>query len=185
MSDEIIINCQAEMESKIVHLEKNFSHLRTGKASITILDGIKCEYYGTPTPLNQIASLSTPDPRTIVISPFEKKLAHPIEKAIMVANLGLTPINDGNVIRIPIPALTQERRLGLVKRLKEMGEESKIVLRQVRRNWNEQIKKSEKNKKISEDESQKFQKEIQQITDTSVKKVDEKLHKKEKDILTI
>ena len=185
MTDDIIDECGKNMEKRLETFQRDLMKVRTGRASITLLDGIKVDYYGTPTPLNQVATLSTPDARTIVVAPFEKKLISDIERSIMKADLGIQPTNDGNIVRIPIPQLTEERRKGLVKNLKKMGEEARISIRHTRRDANELIKKKEKAKEIAEDESKKLQGEIQKQTDSYIKKVEERLEKKEAEVMTI
>lgn len=183
--DKVLADCKANMEKRIQGLEKDLSKVRTGRASISMLDGVKVLYYGTPSPLNQIATLTTPDARTIVVSPFEKNLIGEIEKSILKADLGITPTNDGNIVRIPIPALTEERRKDIVKNMKKVGEEVKVALRGVRRDANEEVKKLEKDKKITEDDSKRIQEQIQKQTDQFVKVVDDKLAAKEKEVMTI
>ena len=159
--------------------------VRTGRANPSILDGVKIEYYGAPTPLNQMGQMSTPEARLLQIQPFDRQMIGEIEKAILGANLGLTPSNDGNLIRIPFPALTEERRKDLVKDVKKLGEDAKISIRNSRRDQNDLVKKNEKNKEISEDDSKKFQSEIQQVTDQFIKKVDDLISVKEKELLNI
>ena len=174
-----------KMEKRISGLDRDLAKTRTGRASISMLDGVKVDYYGSPTALNQVATLSTPDARMIVVSPFEKNLIPEIEKAIFVADLGITPTNDGVVVRIPVPQLTEERRKEIVKGLKKVGEDAKVSLRKIRRDANEATKKAEKAKEITEDESKSLQADVQKVTDTMVKKVDEKLAAKEKEVMTI
>ena len=173
------------MENDIQAFEKALSKVRTGRASLTLLDGIRVDYYGTPTPLNQVASLSIPESRTIQISPWESSVIAAIEKAILKSELGLTPSNDGKIVRISIPALTEQRRKELVKVVKKMAEESKVKIRNDRRDANETLKTSKKNSEISEDELFKGQADVQKITDEYVKKVDEILATKEKEIMEI
>ena len=177
---------QAEqaMKKRIDSLEKDLSRVRTGRATVAILDGVKVNYYGNPTPVNQVASLSTPDARTIVIAPFEKKLIGDIERAIHMADIGVQPSNDGNVIRLPIPPLNEERRKEIAKSIRKLAEETKINLRKVRQDGNAQIKKMEKDKAIAEDESKRLQKDIQTLTDRYVQTVDERVSKKEAEILS-
>lgn len=182
---KILETCKEKMEQRLKALEKDLSKVRTGRASINMLDGVKVNYYGNLSPLNQVASLSTPDARTIIISPFEKSLIGEIEKSIQKADLGVQPNSDGNVVRIPIPALTEERRKDIAKSIKKMGEEAKISIRGSRRDANEEVKAEEKNKKINEDESKRLQDEIQKHTDSYVKKIDDRLVAKEKEIMTI
>jgi len=183
--DDIINSTHDTMKKRVKGFDNDLAKVRTGRASITLLDGINVDYYGTPTPLNQVATLTTPDARTVVVAPFEKKLISDIEKAIMVADLGINPNNDGNVVRIPIPILTEERRKNIVKNLKKMAEEAKVAIRHARRDANEAIKKQEKSKELAEDESKKLQELIQKETDQYVKVIDDRLAKKEKEVLTI
>lgn len=173
------------MEAAVEALKKDFASIRTGRASLALMDGIFVEYYGNPTPLNQVSSLSTPDSRQIVIQPWEQKIISDIEKAILKSDLGLTPMNDGKVIRINIPPLTEERRKQLVKVVKKRAEEAKVSVRNIRREFNESLKKLEKEKEISEDELKKSLDDVQRITDSYIKKVDEKLEHKEKEIMEV
>jgi ribosome recycling factor len=182
---EFIAKCKDEMQKRVVGFEKDLTRVRTGRASISMLDSVKVDYYGTMSPLNQVGTLSTPDARTILVAPFEKKLIQEIEKAIMKADLGLQPNSDGVVVRIPIPQLTEERRKDIVKSLKKMSEEAKVSIRHIRRDVNEEVKKAEKDKKITEDESKRVQDEIQKLTDSYIKAVDERLVKKEKEVMTV
>lgn len=183
--ESVIKDCKANMEKCLKSFENDLAKVRTGRASVALLDSVRVDYYGTLTPLNQIGTISTPDARTIVVSPFEKKQIQSIEKAIMIADLGVQPNNDGNVVRIPIPALTEERRKDIVKNLKKLAEDSKVGIRHVRRDTNEHIKKLEKDKVIAEDQSRKLQTDIQKITDEFSAKVDERLAKKEKEVMTV
>lgn len=185
MSDELVKKCVENMNKRVQGFEKELSKVRTGRASITLLDGVKVDYYGTPTPLSQVGSLSTPDAKTIVVSPYEKSLIQEIEKSIMKADLGLQPNNDGNVVRIPVPALTEERRKTIAKGLKKLAEDAKVAVRHVRRDTNEAFKKLEKSKELSEDDSKKLQADVQKHTDSFVKAIDDKAAAKEKEILTI
>ncbi len=181
----MIASCDEQMKKKIEFFDKELSKVRTGRASISIVDGIRINYYGTPTPLNQVASVSTPDARTIVISPFEKKSLSEIEKAIQVADIGIQPNNDGNVIRLPIPPLNEERRKEIAKTVHKVGEEAKVSIRKIRQDLNAKIKKSEKDKEFAEDESLRLQKEVQVFTDNFIKLIDSKVEKKSKEILTL
>lgn len=180
-----IKDCTSRMQKSIDSLEKDFSRLRTGRASTALVDNIRVEYYGTPTPLNQVASVSIPDSRTISISPWDRNAFSNIEKAIMKSDLGLTPINDGRAIRINIPPLTEERRKDLVKMAKKYTEEAKVAIRNVRRDVNEALKKMQTAKEISEDDLHKAQDEVQKATDSFVKKADATLAEKEKEIMEI
>jgi ribosome recycling factor len=183
--DKIVDDCKQNMDKRLKGLEADMAKVRTGRASITILDGIKVDYYGSLTPLNQVATLSTPDARTINVAPFEKKLIQDIEKAIQKADIGVQPTNDGNVVRIPIPALTEERRKDIVKNLKKMAEECKVAIRNVRRDANDALKKQLKDKAIGEDDGKRLEAEIQKHTDQFIKFVDERLAKKEQEVLKI
>jgi ribosome recycling factor len=180
-----IKDCTNRMQKSIDSLEKDFSRLRTGRASTALVDNIRVEYYGTPTPLNQVASVSIPDSRTISISPWDRNAFSNIEKAIMKSDLGLTPINDGRAIRINIPPLTEERRKDLVKMAKKYTEEAKVAIRNVRRDVNEALKKMQTAKEINEDDLHKAQDEVQKATDSFVKKADAALAEKEKEIMEI
>jgi len=173
------------MQASIEALKKKFAGVRTGRASLSLLDGLTVDYYGTVTPLQQLASLSIPDSRQILIQPWEQKIIPDIEKAIMKSDLGLTPMNDGKVIRINIPPLTEERRKQLVKVVKKEAEDAKVAVRNIRRDINEDLKKMEKEKHISEDEIKKEHDEVQKITDSFIKKVDELLEHKEKEIMEV
>lgn len=166
-------------------LKEHLAKVRTGRANVTQLDGVMVDYYGTPTPIKQVANLSTPDARTIQVQAWESSLLAAIEKGIIAANLGLTPMNDGKLIRVPVPALTEERRKDLVKQCKKMGEDAKVAVRNNRRDANETLKKKEKDKEISEDENKRAQEEVQKKTDAAVVEIDKILADKEKEILTI
>ncbi len=181
----LIKNCESDMDKAIKALEGNLAKVRTGRASINMLDGVKVDYYGNMTLLNQVATLSTPDAKTILISPYEKQMIQGIEKSIMASNMGLQPMNDGNVVRIPIPPLTEERRKDLAKQIKKMSEDTKVSIRQVRQDFNNKIKNLEKNKEVSQDESKKMQGDTQKITDKFIAMADEKASKKEKEVLSI
>lgn len=185
MEKEIRKKAAEKMEHTMDALKKEFGSVRTGRASLSILDGIKVDYYGTPTPLQQVSSLSIPESRQIMIQPWEPKMMTEIEKAIMKSDLGLTPINDGKVIRINIPALTEERRLQLVKTTKKLAEDAKIAIRNIRRDTNDAIKKLEKDKHISEDETKKSLDEMQKLTDSFIKKIDELTVHKDKEIMEV
>ena len=185
MEKEIKNKTVEKMDHAMDSLKKDFAAVRTGRASLSLLDGLTVEYYGNPTPISQIASLSVPDSRQIAVQPWEQKVIPLIEKAIMKSDLGLNPTNDGKVIRIPIPPLTEERRLQLVKVVKKRAEEAKVIVRNIRRDTNEALKKLEKEKHVSEDVVKKSLDEIQKLTDNYIKKVDEILHHKEKEIMEV
>jgi len=173
------------MNGAIDSLRKEFSGIRTGRASLGLLDGMAIDYYGTMTPIQQLANLSVPEPRQIVIQPWEQKIIPDIEKTIMKSDLGLTPMNDGKVIRINIPTLTEERRKQLVKVVKKRAEEGKVAIRNIRRDANEDLKKLEKDKHLSEDDAKKEHDEIQKLTDAFIRKIDEVLEHKEKEIMEV
>ncbi len=173
------------MEGAIEALRKEFGSIRTGRASLALLDGIMVDYYGTPTPLQQVASLSVPESRQIAIQPWEQRIIPEIEKAIMKSDLGLTPSNDGRLIRISIPPLTEERRKQLVKVVKKKAEDAKVSIRNIRRDTNEELKKLEKEKHLSEDDVKKSLEEIQKLTDSYIEKVEEVLKHKENEIMEV
>lgn len=176
---------QERMEGALEHLKRDLATLRTGRASLALLDGVKVDYYGTPTPLKQVANLGVPESRMLTVQPWEPALMKDIEKAIQASGLGLTPSNDGKLIRIPVPPLTEERRKDLIKLCKKHGEESKVQLRNIRREGNEELKSSHKDGKLSEDDLRKAEADIQKLTDQYVQKVDQTLKKKEEEILEI
>lgn len=185
MKDKIFQKLEDEMEKSISALEKSFGRVRTGRASVSLLDGIKVDYYGTLTPVAQMATLSVPESRLIVIAPWDVTVIGAIEKAIQKSDLGLMPSNDGKVIRIGIPQLTEERRKELVKVVKKMAEEGKVKLRNVRRDANEELKDLKKNNKMAEDELFAAQEEVQKLTDKSIEKIEKILMTKEKEIMEI
>ena len=178
---------EERMNKALDALRKEFATLRTGRASLGMLDGIMVDYYGTPTALNQVANMAVPDPRTITIQPWEPKMLGEIEKSILKSDVGLTPGNDGKIIRLSIPPLTEERRQQIVKHAKKLAEDARIVVRNIRRDINDEIKRKSKDKEahVSEDEIKKLQDEIQKTTDSYIKKIDEFLVHKEKEIMTV
>jgi len=182
--DLIIEVAEENMQKSIEHLERELGKIRAGKANPKILDGVLVDYYGSMTPLNQVSSISTPDPRTIAIQPWEKGMIGPIEKAIMTANLGLNPDNNGETIRINIPPLTEERRKDLVKQVKKEGEDARVGIRSARRHSIEELKKL-KNDGLSEDLEKDAEEEVQKLTDKYTKMVNDILSKKEDDIMTV
>lgn len=185
MLNEITKMLNSSMEKSLQNLQVQLTKLRTGRASASILDGITIDYYGAPTPISQVGQISTPEARLLQVQPFDKTQIPAIEKAIMAANLGVTPSNDGNLIRIPFPALTEEKRKLIVRDVKKIGEDIKIILRNLRRDQNDKVKKSEKAKEITEDDVKKIQAEIQKITDGYVKKVDDIIALKEKEVMAV
>jgi ribosome recycling factor len=177
-------NAEDRMEKALTALKKELAALRAGRATPALLDRIQVEYYGALTPVNQLANINTPDSRTLMIQPWDKSSMSAIEKAIQKSELGLNPSNDGSVIRIVIPALTEERRTDLVKMIRKSGEDAKVTVRNVRRDANEEIKKMEKTG-ISEDESRRHQEDIQKLTDKFIAEVDKILAAKEKEIMEV
>jgi ribosome recycling factor len=173
------------MSKTVDNFKKELSRIRTGRASPTLLEGITVEYYGSPMPVNQVATITIPEARLILVQPWEKNMLGPIEKAIQASDLGLNPQNDGNLIRLPIPALNEERRKELYKNCKKISEDSKIAIRNIRRDGNEKLKKAEKDKEIAQDEQKKSLDEIQKLTDTFIKAIDEQLEIKEKEIMEV
>jgi ribosome recycling factor len=184
MPQSVKQNAEDRMDKAIGALKRDLASLRAGRATPALLDRIQVEYYGAMTPINQLANLSTPDSRTLLIQPWDKSSMSTIEKAIMKSDLGLSPSNDGTVIRIVIPALTEERRSDLVKMTKKYGEEAKIAIRNIRRDANDEIKKLEKSG-IPEDESRRHQDDIQKFTDKFIAEVDKVLASKEKEIMEV
>ena len=183
MIDDIISDLKSGMNDSIEALNRELAKRRTGRANISILDGIKVEYYGSLTPLNQVSAVKVVDPRLISVKPWEKDMVPVIEKAIQKSSIGLTPNSDGELIRLPIPPLTEERRRDLVKEVKKLGEEGKVALRGQRRDANEMLKEGEKDKDISEDELHRALANVQEVTDGYVKKVDGIILAKEEEIL--
>jgi len=185
MVDEIFEELNDRMGKSVETLKRDYSRLRTGRASVSLLDGIRVSYYDAPTPLNQMASLAVPEPRLIVIQPWDKTAIADIEKAILKSELGLTPMNDGKVIRIAIPPLTEERRKELVKVARKMAEDNKVAVRNIRRDANDMLKDLKKEKEVTEDELYRSQEEVQKITDQFISQVDELCAAKETEILEI
>ena len=185
MVQEIHQEIEHKMEMSLAALNKDLSRIRTGRASLALVDSITIDYYGTPTPLNQLATLAVPESRLITIQPWDKSQIGAIEKSILRSDLGLTPVNDGQVIRLAIPALTEERRKELVKQVKKIGEEAKIAIRNVRREGNDGLKALEKAKEISEDDCHRAQDEVQKVTNRFVARVDEILTGKEREVMEV
>ena len=187
MPNELKKKAEDKMNKAHDALKKEFAAIRTGRASLAVLDNVMVDYYGTPTPLNQVANLAVPDPRMITIQPWEPKMMGEIEKAILKSDIGLTPSNDGKLIRLSIPMLTEERRQQIVKHAKKLAEDARVAIRNIRRDVNDEIRKKGKDKDahISEDETKKLQEEVQKITDNHIKKIDEFLAHKEKEIMTV
>jgi ribosome recycling factor len=185
MVDDVFGDLKQQSQETLSALKVHLSKLRTGRANVAILDDVRVEYYGVPTPLNQCASIHVADARLIVVKPYEKKLTIEIEKAIMAADVGINPQSDGDVIRLPIPGLTEDRRRDLVKQAKHRGEEAKIALRNHRRDANEMLKEIEKDKEISQDDLKRDLERVQTELDQAVAKVDQMIATKEKEILEI
>jgi ribosome recycling factor len=181
----LLKDAEARMTAAVEALAREFASIRTGRASTGLLDGIRVDYYGTPTPLNQMASVAVPDARTITIQPWESTQLKVIEKAIVASDLGITPMNDGKIIRLVMPTLTEERRKQLAKTVGKVAEEGRVAVRNLRREANDKLKAMAKDKKVSEDEERRGHEQIQKTTDRFIAKVDELLKKKEHEILTI
>ena len=176
---------EAKMQDAVKFLEEDLKTYRVGKANPSVFNPVMVDYYGTPTPISQVSSITAPDAKTLAIQPWEKNLIPKIEKAIMDANIGLTPQNNGEIIRCTVPALTEERRKELIKKAKAAGENSKIVVRNSRRDAVETLKKAQKNEGLSEDTEKEAEAEVQKITDAKVKAIDEVVSAKEKEIMTV
>ena len=185
MHKEIINELERKMSKSIESYETELTTIRAGRANPTILDQFTVDYYGTETPINQVASISVPEARLLVIQPWDASLITPIEKVILASNLGITPSNDGKVIRLPFPALTEDRRKELVKVVKGYGENAKIAIRNLRRDGLDKLKKLEKDKEISEDELRQAEEEVQKVTDKFIKKVEDITKLKEKELMEI
>ena len=186
MVDDVLKDLQQNLDKAIDALKRDLAKVRTGRANLALLDGIKVEYYGTMTPLNQVAALNVPDPRLITIKPWEKNMCGEIEKSIRQrSELGLNPSSDGELVRVPIPPLTQERRKDLVKHIKKIGEEARVAMRNHRREANEMLKEFEKDGEITEDDCTKGLKKVQEQTDKGIAKVDETLTKKEAEVMEV
>jgi ribosome recycling factor len=183
--DAMVKDTAARMERSIDAFRKELGKVRTGRASFSLLDGVKVDYYGTPTPLQQVGTLSVPESRLITVTPWDSKMIGPIEKAIQASGLGLNPASDGKVVRIPIPPLTEERRKELAKMVRKMAEDARVAVRNVRREAIEKLKDREKKKEISEDDVKRGQDRIQKETDAYVKKVDDILKAKEQEIMEV
>jgi ribosome recycling factor len=182
---QLIKDAKGRMDKTIETLRSELSKIRTGKATTVLLDSIKVDYYGNMVPLNQVGNVSVLDAHTLAITPWEKQMVQIVDKAILEANLGLNPISDGTNLKIPIPALNEERRKELVKLVRKFGEESKVAVRNVRRDTNEHLKKEQKDKKITEDQLRDAEAETQKLTDEHIKLVDDTLKHKEKEIMEV
>jgi ribosome recycling factor len=185
MSKQILDQFGTAADKSLASLKNELAKVRTGRASTALVEPVQVDYYGSMTPLTQVANVTTPDARTIQIAPWENSMIAAIEKAIHAANIGLTPQSDGKVVRISVPAMTEERRKEMVKLIKKIGEDAKVAIRNSRRDSNEAVKAAEKAKTVTEDESKKFQEQIQKKTDEKVAEVDKLIAAKEKEIMTI
>lgn len=185
MDEKVVKEVESKMEKTLSSFKTDLNKVRTGRASLALFDDIRVDYYGTPTPLNQMATLAVPEPRLITIQPWDTSVIGEIEKAILKSELGVTPASDGKIIRITIPRLTEERRKELVKVVKKMSEGAKVSVRNIRREANDELKVLEKDKKISQDQLHQWMEKVQVSTDKYIKKVDEVLAAKEKEILEI
>jgi ribosome recycling factor len=185
MPEMIIMDTEEKMEERVTSLKHELSKIRTGRANPKMFDDVHVDYYGVPTPISQVGNISVPEPTQIVIKPYDKSIVKDVEKAILAANLGVTPNNEGQQLRIVLPPLTTEIRKQQVKKVKTYGEEAKVSIRNIRRDGNDSIKKLEKASEISEDESKGYQDDIQELTDTYVSKIDNVCKEKETEILSI
>ncbi|SFR01658.1 ribosome recycling factor [Desulfoscipio geothermicus DSM 3669] len=185
MANPLLSETEKNMKKTVEVVNKEFASLRAGRATPSLLDKIMVQYYGTPTPINQLANVSAPEARLLVIQPWDKTVLPEIEKAILKSDLGITPASDGNVIRLAIPQLTQERRAELVKVVKKKAEEGRVAVRNLRRDANDALKTQQKNGEISEDEQRRLQDEVQKLTDKYIKEIDNLLAAKEKEIMTV
>jgi len=185
VTDDVVKDLKARIERTVEDLKKELAKIRTGRASLNVLEGVRVNYYGTLTPLTGVASLAVPEPRLITIKPWEKGLIKEIEKALSEANLGLTPMSDGELIRLPIPPLTEERRKEIAKQVRTKGEDHRVAVRNERRDANERLKGLLKDKKISEDESKRTETRIQKETDAGIAQVDQTIQKKEKEVMEV
>ncbi|MCG1448753.1 ribosome recycling factor [Staphylococcus epidermidis] len=184
MSD-IIKDTKSRMQKSIDNLSRELANISAGRANSNLLNGVTVDYYGAPTPVQQLASINVPEARLLVISPYDKTSVADIEKAIIAANLGVNPTSDGEVIRISVPALTEERRKELVKEVKKIGEDAKVSIRNIRRDINDKLKKDEKNGDITEDDLRSQTDDVQKATDNSIKEIDQLVTDKEKDIMSV
>jgi ribosome recycling factor len=183
-NEDVVAQLKSRIDKTLDDLKKDLTKVRTGRASTSLLDGIRVDFYGTPTPLSGVASVQVPEPRLITIKPWDKSVLKDVEKAIREANLGLNPMNDGEIIRLPFPALTEERRKDIAKQVKSKGEEHKVAIRNIRRDSNEVLKVQLKDKKITEDDNKRLQEKVQKETDAGVAEVDKIIAAKEKEVMS-
>ena len=182
---DLLNECEVKTDKTIETFRRNLASIRTGRASTSLLDRVTVDYYGTPTPVNQVANISAPEPRLLTISPWDRTMLGEIEKAILKSDLGLNPNNDGTIIRLEIPQLTEERRKEMSKKVSKEAEEAKVAVRNIRRDNNDAVKKMEKKKEITEDDSKEAQMKIQKITDAKIKSIDEIKDKKEREVMEV
>ncbi len=183
--EDFLIDCERRMDTSIEHTKTEFNTVRTGRASTALLDRVLVDYYGVPTPLSNMASISTPEARLLVVQPFDPSQIKAIEKAIMESDLGLTPSNDGKIMRLPIPSLTEERRKELVKVVRRLGEEGKIAIRNVRRDVMKHLEELVRNSEVGDDEERRGESQVQKLTDDHVKRIDDLLKHKESEIMEV
>lgn len=183
--EETLMQCELKMETAFERLISELAKVRTGRANPQMLNEVYVDYYGTSTPIQQISNISVPEPTQLLVKPYDRSLIKEFEKAIQASGLGINPQNEGDQLRINIPALTEERRKEFVKETKKIGEEAKVIIRNIRREYNEVIKKAEKGSEISEDDAKSYQDDVQKLTDKFVEKIDEKVQIKEKDLMTV
>ncbi|WP_156299053.1 ribosome recycling factor [Streptobacillus canis] len=185
MVEELLLEIEEKMEKTLESTKVRFSHVRAGRASISMVDGVTVDYYGQMSPLNQVGSVTAPEPRLLIIDPWDKSLIPAIEKAILAANIGFNPSNDGRIIRLVVPELTEDRRKEYVKVVKKEAEEGKVAARNIRKDYNNKVRKMEKDSEITEDDLKQVEDKIQKLTDDCIKHIDELLAKKEKELLSI
>jgi ribosome recycling factor len=185
MEQELLAKTEDKMKKAVEHTQRELNTIRTGRASAALLDSVRVDYYGAPTPLNQLASIAVPEPKLLVVQPFDKTVANEIVRAILRSDLGLNPSSDGNVIRVPVPPLNEERRKELTKLAARQTEEGKVAVRNIRREANDELKKLEKGSEISEDACRRTQAEVQKLTDREIAHLDEMLEKKRQEIMEV
>ncbi|MBL4818237.1 MAG: ribosome recycling factor [Deltaproteobacteria bacterium] len=185
MLDDVCQEAKSQMDKAVATLKKHLASIRTGRASVSILDGIRVDYYGNPSPIGQIASVTVPDSRSLMIKPWDKMMLKVIEKAIQESNLGLTPMVDSDIVRVPVPSLTEERRKEFVKQARQRGEDAKVAVRNARRDANEMLKDALKDKSISEDDEKRGLKTTQDLTDTVIAEIDGLMQHKESEIMVV
>ncbi len=185
MIDDVMLNTEERMEGAINNLKREFSKVRTGRANPSMLEQVQVDYYGVPTPVTQVGNIAVPEPNQLLIKPYDRNIVKEIEKAILAANLGVTPSNEGDQVRIVLPKLNEERRRTLVKDVKKLAEEARVAIRNVRRDANDAIKKLEKGGDLTEDDSKGYQEDVQELTDMFIERVAKEFDEKEKDLLSL